>query len=118
MKLRETWKHILSKQYKNRVGEQREKKREKGERGRLLVGGSDSKPGYSYDLQCKELNILHHELLHLPWQTSSYLVQRSQAQCLRRPLEGAQEALNSATEAVANLWQQGYHHISCCCRER
>lgn len=51
VKLRETWKHILSKQHKNRVGE--EKEREKREEGKLLVGDSDSKPGYSYNLQCK-----------------------------------------------------------------
>lgn len=47
VKLRETWKHILSKQYKNRVGEKKEGERENGGWGRLPVGGSDSKPGYS-----------------------------------------------------------------------
>lgn len=50
MKLRETWKHILSKQYKNRGGGgNKEKEREKGV-GRLVVGGNDSKPGYSFRL--------------------------------------------------------------------
>lgn len=51
VKLRETWKYILSKQYKNRGGgkkRNREREREKGG-GRLLVGGSDFKPGYSSD---------------------------------------------------------------------
>lgn len=48
VKLRESWKHILSKPYMNRVGgKERERRRW------LLVGGTDFKQGYSYNLQCK-----------------------------------------------------------------